>query len=102
MIVFQIWTVVQEKSNESVRMMLVGNKCDLKGKRAVSKERGQALANKYGMEFCETSAKTAEYVQEAFRVITRKLLIGQYQQFEAHQQALMDVEASSSCSCTIL
>lgn len=43
-----------------------GNKCDLDDDRAVSTERGRELANEFGIEFFETSAKADINVQEAF------------------------------------
>lgn len=43
--------------------MLIGNKCDLSNKRAVSKEEGESFAAKNGLTFLETSAKTAENVE---------------------------------------
>lgn len=46
--------------------MLIGNKCDLQSKRQVSFEEGQAFARKNGLVFMETSAKTAQNVDDAF------------------------------------
>ena len=43
--------------------MLIGNKCDLGNKRAVSREEGESFAAKNGLTFLETSAKTAENVE---------------------------------------
>lgn len=37
--------------------MILGNKCDLSDSRMISKERGQLLANEYGLKFMEISAK---------------------------------------------
>lgn len=45
-------------------IMLIGNKCDLHSKRAVSFEEGEAFAREHGLIFLETSAKTAENVEE--------------------------------------
>ena len=47
-------------------MVLVGNKKDLDDRRQVSTEEGQELADKYGMQFYETSAKTGENVDKIF------------------------------------
>lgn len=44
--------------------MLIGNKSDLENKRAVSKEEGEAFAKQHGITFLETSAKTAENVEQ--------------------------------------
>ena len=46
--------------------MLIGNKSDDVQKRQVSYEEGQAFAQENGLEFLETSAKTADNVEEAF------------------------------------
>lgn len=43
--------------------MLIGNKSDLGNKRAVSREEGESFAEKNGLTFLETSAKTAENVE---------------------------------------
>ena len=44
--------------------MLVGNKCDLNGRRFVSKEEGQNLAEALNLPFMETSAETNMGVSE--------------------------------------
>ena len=44
--------------------MLIGNKCDLSDQRAVDKERGQLLADEYGIGFMETSAKDNINIKE--------------------------------------
>lgn len=43
--------------------MLIGNKSDLSNKRAVSREEGESFAEKNGLTFLETSAKTADNVE---------------------------------------
>ena len=47
-------------------IMLIGNKNDLEHRRAVSTEEGRAFAEKHGLIFMETSAKTAYNVEQAF------------------------------------
>ena len=47
-------------------IMLIGNKNDLEHRRAVSTEEGKAFADKHGLIFMETSAKTAYNVEQAF------------------------------------
>ncbi|KAJ1649824.1 Ras- protein Rab-2A [Dispira simplex] len=53
-------------SNANITIILIGNKCDLENKRAVSREEGEAFARENGLFFIETSAKTAANVEEAF------------------------------------
>jgi len=53
-------------SNSNIVIMLIGNKCDLENKRQVTKEEGAAFAKENSLLFLETSAKTAENVEQAF------------------------------------
>ena len=53
-------------ANEKIFIVLVGNKSDLNNKRQVSTEEGQDLADKLGILFFETSAKTGENVENIF------------------------------------
>jgi GTPase KRas protein len=46
--------------------VLVGNKADKLHERQVSKEEGVALAQQFGCEFVEVSAKTGQNVEWAF------------------------------------
>ena len=56
----------RNQSPKTIFMVLVGNKSDLADKRQVSTEEGQELAEKYGLQFYETSAKTGENVNDIF------------------------------------
>ena len=54
--------------------VLVGNKKDLEESRKVTFEEGQSLAKINGLFFLETSAKTAENVNEVFLTSAEKIL----------------------------
>ncbi|XP_062183103.1 ras-related protein Rab-2-A-like [Phragmites australis] len=56
---------------DNLTVMLVGNKCDLSDKRAVSYEEGERFAKGHGLIFLESSAKTSENVEEAFTIAAR-------------------------------
>ncbi len=60
-------------SNQNLTIMLVGNKCDLEAKREVSREEGEAFAQKNGLFFLEASAKTAQNVEAAFLETSKKI-----------------------------
>ncbi|THU57476.1 hypothetical protein C4D60_Mb03t03930 [Musa balbisiana] len=56
----------RQHTNPNMTIMLIGNKCDLAHRRAVSTEEGEQFAKEHGLIFMEASAKTAQNVEEAF------------------------------------
>ena len=54
----------RQHANPDMTIMLIGNKCDLANRRAVSTEEGEQFAKENGLVFLETSAKTAHNVEE--------------------------------------
>ena len=57
----------KNSSPKTVVMVLVGNKSDLDKNREVNEEEGRDFAEKNGMLFFETSAKTGKNVEEVFK-----------------------------------
>ena len=51
------------------KIILVGNKCEDDSNRNVSIEEGKKLADKFGIKFIETSAKTNYIVKNAFNLL---------------------------------
>ncbi|KAJ7080123.1 small GTPase superfamily [Mycena epipterygia] len=65
---------VQHIKGGDAILMLVGNKCDLlASKREVSDEEGATLAQQWGCEFIEMSAKTGQNVELGFTILIRAL-----------------------------
>ncbi|CAH8343013.1 unnamed protein product [Eruca vesicaria subsp. sativa] len=56
----------RQHANANMTIMLIGNKCDLASRRAVTTEEGEQFAKEHGLIFMEASAKTAQNVEEAF------------------------------------
>jgi len=54
---------------ENVNKLLVGNKSDLEGKRAVQTETAKEFAESLGIEFLETSARNSTNVDKAFHTM---------------------------------
>ena len=55
-------------------MILVGNKIDLEENRVITKEEGETLAEKYGLEFFEISIKEGINIEKAGSTIIYKIL----------------------------
>ncbi|KAE8710037.1 Ras-related protein RABB1b [Hibiscus syriacus] len=64
----------REHGNPDMVVMVVGNKCDLAQRRAVSKEDGEKFAKDNGLLFLETSARTSQNAEEAFIMTAAQIL----------------------------
>ncbi|GAA0151545.1 small GTPase [Lithospermum erythrorhizon] len=56
----------RKTANPNMTIVLVGNKCDLAHRRAVSTEEGEQFAKEHGLIFMEASARNGQNVEEAF------------------------------------
>ncbi|XP_060958975.1 ras-related protein RHN1 [Cannabis sativa] len=65
---------LQKQGNPNLIMFLAGNKVDLEKKREVEFEEGEQYAKENGLVFLETSAKTAQNVNELFYEIAKRLV----------------------------
>ncbi|TXT64111.1 MAG: Small GTP-binding domain protein (modular protein) [Promethearchaeota archaeon] len=69
------------EASPNIYLILVGNKIDLKDSRKVSNAEGTALGEKLGISYIESSAKTGENINEAFKMLALQL-IQKYMQAE--------------------
>ena len=73
------WTeeITRNNSNDSVSIVLIGNKSDLDG-RKVSYKEASDLAESFGINFFEVSAKNNKGINEAFLNLTISVLKKEY------------------------
>ena len=65
--------ILRVKDEDTVPMVLAGNKCDLEEGRQVTTIEGENLATKIGCPFYETSAKSRINVEEIFYECVREI-----------------------------
>ncbi|KAI9318780.1 ras-like protein 1 [Dichotomocladium elegans] len=65
--------ICRVKDRDTFPMVLVGNKSDLEMDRQVSSQEGRDLAEQFGCQFLETSAKQRINVDDAFDAVVRDI-----------------------------
>ena len=82
--------VKKGKHNEKVPIVLVGNKIDLENERKVTNDAAKKVAQEWGVDYIETSARTAFNCREAFEKIAEKIL-----------EVKSSVDPDKKCKCNI-
>ena len=65
----------REKKGQNYPMILLGNKIDLIDRRKITKEEGEEIANKNGLDFFEISNKESVNIENAILTLVKKILI---------------------------
>ena len=61
-------------ASPNITLILIGNKIDLEDERLVSREDGEKTAENLGIPYIETSAKTGESINDAFRMLALQMI----------------------------
>lgn len=82
-----------------VPFILVGNKCDLIEERKIDLNKVMDVANKYGVEYFDTSASTGEGVDNAFACIIQKAFDERDKVKHFEVETLEPAQDRQSCRC---
>ncbi|EGD76095.1 transforming protein ral [Salpingoeca rosetta] len=63
--------ILRVHDTDSMPIVLVGNKSDIEDSRQVSKQQAEQLAQSWGVQYFETSAKLRTNIDEAFQALAR-------------------------------
>lgn len=98
---------IQMHADVNVNKVLIGNKCDIDERRAVTYDEGAALAEEYNIPFFESSAKLDTNVEKAFVTIAtnvkeRLLVDGASASTGGHRIKASNAQSSgkgAGCAC---
>ena len=68
-------TEIKEKSSKDIKLIIIGNKVDLKDSKAVSTDQALSRAKELGVPMMETSALDATNVKEAFYDLLKEMYL---------------------------
>ena len=79
---------LRASADEKTSIILIGNKNDLEERREVSKELGENKAKSFEVAFMETSAKTGDNIEAAFKSLVDDV----YNKFHTNFESITQVE----------
>ncbi|XP_037075544.1 ras-related protein Ral-a-like, partial [Pollicipes pollicipes] len=90
--------ILRVKDDETIPLLLVGNKCDLEERRRVSHAEAGARAAQWNVPYVETSAKTRQNVDKCFFDLMRKISA---RKAEHNKASHVEVKEPTKC-CRLL
>lgn len=94
--------ILRVKNDDNIPFLLVGNKCDLEEKRKVTFQEGLDRANKWGVPYVETSAKTREHVDKVFYDLMREIRARKKDENKTSNGRGKDKNKKKKLKCVIL
>ena len=95
----QNWvTQIKEEVSEKVNIILVGNKIDDENNRKVSSEEGKKMADQWGLDFFETSAKSGINIDTTFNDLVKKT-VETYSKTEGKGDKLNNKKSGNKKKC---
>jgi len=67
---------IKNHTTSDIKILLIGNKCDILDNKIISTEQGQLLADEYDIPFLETSAKNSINIENAFISLVKDIRDG--------------------------
>ena len=97
------WIKTIEEENKKIIYEIVGNKCDLNESREVDINEGKKIAQKYGVDYYETSAKMDKNIIESVNNLVLKILknidLENNPTFTVDDRSLSAIRKSSNEKC---
>ena len=98
---------IKEQTNRDIKLIIIGNKIDLREQKVISTEQALTKAKELGIPLMETSAKEATNVKEAFNDLLKEmycelsqtLLNIEHQNMENKNGIQLDVEEKKKKGC---
>lgn len=72
--ILENWFEEIKSVSPNISLILVGNKIDLEEQRVISTTQGEDLAQKLSLSYIETSAKTGENINDAFKMLALQMI----------------------------
>ncbi|CAH0555581.1 unnamed protein product [Brassicogethes aeneus] len=94
--------ILRVKNDENIPFLLVGNKSDLQDKRKVTFQEASDRANKWGVPYVETSAKTREHVDKVFYDLMREIRARKMEENKTNNGRGKDKNKKKKLKCVIL